>query len=745
MHMHQPFYKDLVSGEYRMPWVRMHALKDYYGMVKLLDEFPQVRQTFNLVPSLVSQIQDYVNATARDPFYDVIAKPAADLSETERQFALNYFFQANETNLIARYPRYAQLLHELRNDHRDVQRIAARWSVQNFADLQVFSQLAWFDECWLEDPEVAELVRKGRGFDRADQQLMLQKQRELLAAVLPAYRQASERGAIEISTTPFYHPILPLLCDTDIGRVSAPEIALPRQRFRRPEDAEEQLVRALAFTEQTFGSRPVGLWPSEGSISNEVIEIARRHGVQWMASDEGVLGRSLNSYFERDSGGKLDPRSASDLYRVYRYETTQPANDSYTDKEMSLVFRDHSLSDLIGFVYSGMDAGIAAEHFIAQVKASAEAVLASGRDAVVSVILDGENAWEHFPRSGREFLRRLYAGVEADPQLHAESIGAAIRNSKEADCGRLAHVTPGSWINANFNVWIGAPEDNRSWDLLNTARDFYERHAARAPEDQRALAHEELLIAEGSDWNWWYGPEHHTANDSDFDGLYRKHLSNVYRALGAAPPEELSTPISGQRAAARVAPQTRFIHPRMNGGGAGYFDWLGAASYEAHAQGAMHGGVRMFAALCAGFDERFFYARLDFAEGADPQMGKFVIEIESVDAAHRRTAVTRLHVLIEGRTVKRWWLSRPLSADNNADQDATLGPEQFAKSAARLTHALEVRVQQAALGTTARGTLRLRALWLLHGIPADSLPREGWMELPVLNEEELQELAQDYW
>lgn len=744
-HMHQPFYKDLVTGEYRLPWVRMHALKDYYGMVKLLDEFPEVRQTFNLVPSLVAQIQDYVDSPARDPFFDLTAKPAADLSEAERQFALKYLFQANETNLVARYPRYAQLLDELRDAGADQQRLAIRWSVQNFADLQVLSQLAWFDEYWLKDEAVAELVRKGRGFDLADQQLMLSKQRELLASVLPTYRQAAERGAIEISTTPFYHPILPLLCDTNIGRVSAPEIALPRQRFRRPEDAAEQLVRALDFTEHVFGARPAGLWPSEGSISNEVIAIAREHGVEWMASDEGVLGRSLNSYFERDPSGKLHSQSASDLYRVYQYESSLAENDGDNDKKIGLVFRDHSLSDLIGFVYAGMDASAASKHFISQVKASAEPVLAAGRDAVVSVILDGENAWEHFPQSGREFLRRLYAAIEADPQIHAESIGAAIRNTKEADCGRLAHVTPGSWINANFNVWIGAPEDNRSWDLLTAARNFYEQHAARASDAQRALAHEELLIAEGSDWNWWYGPEHHTANDSDFDALYRQHLTNIYRALGAEPPEELRVPIAGKISGPHITPQTQFIRPRMRGEGISYFDWLGAATYDAPPQGAMHGGARKLAGLQAGFDERFFYVRLDFVDGIPPEQGVFVFEMESLDSERCRTAFTRLHVLVEERAVKRWWLSRPVAGDESQDEDATLGPQEFAESFARLTHVLEIRVQQAALGLAASSALRLRTSWMLNGVPTDTLPREGWMELPILNEDELQELAQKYW
>src|SRR5947209_4456413 len=515
-HMHQPFYKNLATEEYRLPWVRLHALKDYFGMVKLLDEFPSVRQTFNLVPSLLIQIEDYVNGTARDPFYDVIAKPAAELNEAERLFALRYLFQANETQMISRYPRYLELFEETRGTARDLFKTAARWSEQNFRDLQVLSQLGWFHEYWLErDPQVMELAIKGRSFTLNDQALRLTKEHEILTSVMPAYIEAEKRGGVELSVTPFYHPILPLVCDTNAGKTSAPDIRLPKRRFTHPEDAKLQIVRALDYAEEHLGNRPSGMWPSEGSVSNETLQIAASAGVHWMATDEGVLGRSTNTYFGRDGSGALEARAASDLYRPYLFESS--------DQEMSVVFRDHSLSDLIDFVYSGMPPEEAASHFMKQLHASADPVLASGHDAVVSVILDGENAWEHFPKNGREFLRRLYQCIQDDSSIEASTVSGALAATPRDQYGRLRSVVPGSWINSNFNVWIGAPEDNTSWDLLADARDFYDRRAASLSEEARKLAYEELLIAEGSDWDWWYGPEHHTANDADFDELYRSH------------------------------------------------------------------------------------------------------------------------------------------------------------------------------------------------------------------------------
>ena len=296
-HQHQPFYKDLVTGEYRLPWVRLHALKDYYGMVKLLDEFPNVHQTFNLVPSLITQIQDYVTGAARDPFLEVAAKPARDLTPDERHFALQYLFQANPVNLIGRYPRYRELWDHFRNAGGTPEGAEKYFSPQDFTDLQVLSQIAWFDEFFLDDPDIAGLIQKGRGYSLDDQRFVMARERELLAKVLPAHAEAAQHGRIEISTSAFYHPILPLVCDTNMGAVSTPGLPLPQNRFRHPEDAREQLLRGLNLHQEVFGIRPQGVWPSEGSVSEEVLGIAQGLGVKWMATDEEVLGRSLGVVF----------------------------------------------------------------------------------------------------------------------------------------------------------------------------------------------------------------------------------------------------------------------------------------------------------------------------------------------------------------------------------------------------------------------------------------------------------------
>jgi alpha-amylase/alpha-mannosidase (GH57 family) len=743
-HQHQPFYKDLVTGEYRLPWVRLHALKDYYGMVKLLDEFPNVHQTFNLVPSLITQIQDYVVGTAHDPFLKVAATPAKDLTAIERLFALQYLFQANPVNMIGRYPRYQELWERFRSAGDSPERADKYFQPQDFTDLQVLSQIVWFDEFFLDDPDIAALIKKGRGFSLEDQAFVITRQRVLLGEVLPTHAAAAQQGRIEISTSPFYHPILPLVCDTNMGAISTPALPLPQNRFLHPEDAREQLRRGLDLHQEVFGVRPVGVWPSEGSVSEEVLTIAQSLGVKWMATDEGVLGRSLGINFARDGEGRLPSQTAEKLYTIYRFESGAT--------EMHLIFRDHTISDLVGFVYSGMPAQDAACHLMHNIKQAAQSILNQGRDAVVSVVLDGENAWEYYPRSGREFLRRFYDILQREPGIEAVTVSEAI--ARHHDFGKLTSLIPGSWINANFNVWIGAPEDNRSWDYLHHARNFYAEAAPKATEAQRKLALEELFIAEGSDWNWWYGPEHHSANDRDFDELYRKHLSNVYQALGATAPDYLAQPISGGGTRPEFTTQTSYIHPRITGDMVRYFEWMGAATYTAdHRAGAMHGKQFLVDSVHAGIDETNVYGRLDFA-GKPPETDfDVVVNLESwaVDAQRPRRAL-RVDVRVEAGEMPSWRVSspdeeNPIATSERPCEEVKIAVLRNFEFQLPLAWLLAKPVASATANAGAKATtpvttlLRLRFSLRQNRLPVDALPLEGWIELRLLSEHDLMALA----
>jgi alpha-amylase/alpha-mannosidase (GH57 family) len=698
--MHQPFYKDLVSGQYRLPWTRMHALKDYFGMVRILEEFPKVRQTFNLVPSMMAQVEEYASGAADDPFLAIVLKPAESLTQQDREFLIRHSFYSDPWRMIYRYPRYGQLYDALQS-----QKSAGTpmlFGAQETRDLQMWSQLAWFDEEFQEkDPEIREWIRRGRNFTLADQRRMGEKQREIIGQVIPIYQKLAASGQIEISTTPYYHPILPLLCDSNIAGVSHPDVPLP-PRFRYPQDARRQLALAREYCERVFGTAPVGLWPSEGSVSDEAFTIAAEMGFQWAASDSGVLSRTL-----------ARPIGVDEIYRPYNWRQR--------DRRLGVIFRDHFLSDLIGFVYSKMDPAQAAADFIKRIRDNCAGILASGRDALVPIILDGENAWEYYDRSGRAFLRELYRRISDDPCMQAETVSEALRRLPPEPLDR---IFPGSWINANFDVWIGAEEDNQAWTQLLRARQAYDS-AVNVPEDRRRLAFEELLIAEGSDWCWWYGPEHDSANRVDFDQLYRSHLANVYRFLRVEPPEELSRPIL--RVAApeiRIEPSGA-VTPYIDGEITSYFEWMGAGIYRVDERsGSMHGKRVLLKEVQFGSDGVSFYLRADFHGGHEAELPGMEARLTIRSADGTRSNYVSLNLIPGAITPAEARL-----VQNDGDEHAAVR--------CALGHVLECGIPLHALGIPAGDGLRFQfSLW--HGgLPLDAVPQQGWLEMRSTNPAEM--------
>jgi alpha-amylase/alpha-mannosidase (GH57 family) len=610
-HMHQPYYEDLITREHILPWVRMHALKDYYGMVALLEEFPKVRATFNLVPSLLVQLEAFAAGQAHDRYLETGLKPADALAPEERAFIVENFFSAQPQRMIEPYRRYAELL-ALRGDLSSpgaVDAAVKRFSTDDLRDLQVWQKLSWVDPYYLSgDARIKGLLEKGRDFSEDDKALLRTVELEILNAVIPAHRKRAEAGQIEISTSPFYHPILPLLCDTDIYKRTHPNSAMPRHRFQHPEDAGEQLERAAAYHERLFGRRPVGLWPSEGSVSDAMVPLVATAGFQWMATDELVLARTLGISFNRDGGGQVDqPRR---LYTPYRL--------AVGDRRVAIAFRDHALSDMIGFQYANWAPDAAANDFVSRLAEAGRRASfgGGGGEPTIFVILDGENAWEHFEGGGRPFLRALYKRLSDHPDLRTVTMSEACRGARDT----LPGIFPGSWIDANFYIWIGHADDHRAWTQLAEAHDVLES-ATNVDDKARQRAHEEILIAEGSDWFWWYGDDHSSAHDAEFDDLFRRHLRNVYRLLQRPAPDELFvTNISvGAQPAMQVDP-TGLIHPTLDGEDSSYFEWLAAGEVEVReVSGAMHQADRprrILTGIKFGFDPERLMIRLDVAERA---------------------------------------------------------------------------------------------------------------------------------
>ena len=702
-HMHQPQYRDPASGRYLLPWTRLHALKDYYGMVKLLEEFPKLHATFNLVPALGRQLEEYASADFREVWLDAAMAPADSLTEEQKTEILVRAFQLNQERLMSRWPRFVDIYQQVSSAGSEA---ALGMSLRDWRDLQLLSQLAWMDEEYLaHDPVVSALAAQGADFSEQDKTELREKQIELLRKVLPEYAAASQRGQIEVSTTPFYHPILPLLCDTRAAQESnarSPQISPP---FVRPEDAREQLARARRFHEARFGRPPAGLWPSEGSVSDAALSIAAEMGFRWFASDEGVLGRTLQIGFGRDTAGV--PANADKLYSPWRLRLA--------GGDIVGLFRDHYLSDLVGFVYSRMSAEAAAEDLHRRIRAIGEKSSSSSA-LTVPLILDGENAWEYFPGNGREFLRRFYARIEADPNISPLTASEAV--SSAGSIPELSHIVPGSWINANFDIWAGHAEDVRAWELLRDTRDVYERASRAAtrsapglPPERLAHAFESILTAEGSDWCWWYGPEHSSVNDAEFDAIYRTHLTEVYVALGLEAPETLAQPIKRAPERALVLPPSDFLRVSVDGRETTYFEWLGAGLYSADLQeSAMHGRTHHLHELRYGFDSENLFLRVDWVPGA-------LSELRECEFHIRVRGESELVMIVQVEAGR--------ITGHSIEQGGVCLLTGTGKARVALGVLLEVALAKELIAVAGKSTLEIGvALW--HGgLPVDVLPAQG--------------------
>jgi alpha-amylase/alpha-mannosidase (GH57 family) len=570
-HQHQPYYPDDISGENPMPWVRLHGVKDYYGMAQHLLEFPEMRCTINLVPSLMLQLLAYTERGATDRLLEVSRIPADSLREEDCLYLLENFFMAHTDHMIRPYPRYSEL-HMRRAPGRNTAReVLLRFSEKDYRDLQTWFNLTWIHPLAFEkDANLRELVTKGRFFTEAEKNWVLDKHLEILREILPLHRELAERGQVELTTTPYFHPILPLLLDKKLAREAMPDAKLPRYTGGYPEDAAIQVSRAVDQHATLFGKAPIGMWPAEGSVCQSMIPLLVQHGIRWIATDEEILSHSTQGFVSRDHHGHVvNPER---MYRAYKVREGE--------SELGIVFRDHALSDMIGFHYQRSEPVAAAEDFVRHLQNTGKAVN-SHEPALVSVILDGENCWEHYPGGGVAFLRELYRRCTTTPGVRPVSIGDFLQNQPPRDS--LPHLFAGSWINHNFAIWIGHEEDNTAWDALHRAREHLRERAQAgyAPLDKVRQAWEELYIAEGSDWFWWYGDDHSSAQDALFDYLFRKHLQNIYTLLGDESPVDLARPICKRVQRPTHSLPRSFLDVKVDGRMT-FFEWINAGRYPTH-------------------------------------------------------------------------------------------------------------------------------------------------------------------
>jgi alpha-amylase/alpha-mannosidase (GH57 family) len=535
-HMHQPDFRDHATGEFAQPWVYLHAIKDYSDMAAHLEAHPGMRVVLNFTPVLLDQLEDYADQFAsgrfRDPLLRVLAQPdLRQLDQAGRDLILKSCFRANQQKLIDPYPGYQRLLEffRLAQSHGDMGN--AYLSAQFFGDLLTWYHLSWTGETVRRgDAGLLALIAKAHDYSHADRLQLLEVIGREVSDVIPRYRKLFEAGRIELTTTPECHPIGPLLLSFEAARETVPDAPLP-QHAQYPGGRERAFAHADAAKtshERRFGQPPRGMWPAEGAISGEFADLLAQRGCEWIASGEGVLVHSL-----KKSGATL-PERLDYLFQPYRFDNGKTA--------ITCFFRDERLSDLIGFEYAKWHGKDAATHFVATLEDIA--AKSAGKRPVVSVILDGENAWEYYPYNGYYFLDELYAALEQHPQITMTTFAQQLDEKREA--APLPHLVAGSWVYGNLSTWIGSHDKNLAWDLLCVAKRNFDSVIAggRLTAEEIQQATRQLADCEASDWCWWFGDYNPAESVMAFDELYRQKLANLYRLLKLPVPAVLDVPVS---------------------------------------------------------------------------------------------------------------------------------------------------------------------------------------------------------
>ena len=606
LHMHQPMYRIKKDGKnfYVMPWVYLHGVREYYDVARVIDDTDGIKIAINFVPSLLEQIKDYAEGNFEDVFFNHFKKEADSLSTEEKIFILKNFFSINYNSKLKHSKRYLYLL-DKRGGPYDLDKKVNRFTTNEIRDLQVLFYLyntSFY--AFSEFPELMELKSKDYGFKESDKTIIIKIHKEILSKIVPLYKKLRKEGKIEITFTPYAHPISPLLIDSSCAEVSNPYTSLPESRWSFPENAERQLLLGKEYIKSLFGEEPQGMWPAEGGVSEKFVEIAVKHGVKWLATDEGILEKSLG-YVLRDSG------FPSEIYRMYDF------------KGGRMFFRDRELSDNIGFDLYKMDTKVAVSTFMDKIRK-----IALNGAEIVSIILDGENPWENYEDGGVPFMKELFTDLKHSGMVEF----VTGENMVGLQANRLERLHPGSRIRSDFTTWIGHPEKNKAWDyLIKVKKDI------KGQLKPKSDAEMELIYAEGSDWFWWYGDDNPTFYAEAFDELFREHLRQIYKKLNRKWPGFIDIPIRTERVKNYVIEEeSDFITPTLDGKVTNFFEYLGAGIVDLQAGqgGVMQRGSYTLSRLFYGRDERNVYIRV---EGERPLTDiEGIIGIEFYDSNGRK-------------------------------------------------------------------------------------------------------------
>lgn len=542
-HMHQPFYQDAVNHEYRLPWVYLHAIKDYSDMAWHLEAAPRAHAVINFAPILLEQIDDYVqqlesyfleNKALRDPLLNSLVLKSFPRDPQVRSKLVKSCLCAHEVRLVMRYTPFAQLVEIARQVLKDGPTASLYLDDQFIADMLVWFHIAWLGESVKSNNKtIAGLIKKERNYSAEDRHQLLCVINDIMQSIIPRYRALAERDQIELSMSPYAHPILPLLLDIESAHEAMPEVPLPANTVY-PDGLSRcrwQIEEGRRVFKHYFHTEPAGCWPSEGSISEATVALLQESGFRWLASGENVLRNSLQKI-------NNNPDEAH-IHQTFKLNAEEPA----------CFFRDDGLSDQIGFTYADWHADDAVANMVHHLENIAEACKDQG-DAIVSIILDGENAWEHYPENGVHFLKALYEVLTNNEQINLTTYSRFL--DKHKGFHTLPNIVAGSWVYGTFSTWIGEADKNRGWEELLAAKRVYDQHWQSQPAAQHAALARQLAICEGSDWFWWFGDYNGEDSVRDFDELYREQLTALYHMLNQPVPESLSRVISRGKGAPEV-------------------------------------------------------------------------------------------------------------------------------------------------------------------------------------------------
>lgn len=599
-HFHQPDYQVQPDGINLMPWTRLHAIKDYLDMLLLIKEFPNIKLNFSIVPDLIETIEQYAYNEAHDIHSKLTVTPVDELTPDDKLYILTYFFDVNYENMIAKNPRFNELYLKRFSDE---QISIDSFSPQEYSDIMMLFNLVWLGDAWREVyPELKDFDKKKMNYTLDDRKTLIEINRKIMSQIIPTFKQFQDNGRIEIITSPYNHPIIPILINPKDLKTPSLKYPLPDCKMALMMDLKEQIKMAVDKITETFGRAPQGIWPSEHCVSQKTLDVMANYGFKWTITDESVLSNSLKKEFVRDYRGCYE--DPYDVCSLYVYKTKQ-------EREINIVFRDSVIPNLITFEYPHRDSEQSANDLFDRIKTVYDKLKYSpDKKHLLTIAMDGENSWDSYPCNGRTFLKKLYSLINNDKAIKTVLVSEYVDENKKTE-KELKKIKAGSWQNQEFQLWIAEPTKNLAWKYLLHARNEYKKaeKAGLLTKEQIKAIKREIFIDESSDWYWWYGEPNNSGQDHIFDFMFREHLKNVYILLGKVVPDYLEMPLIAYMGKPSKVPRKQ-ISPIITGYPDNNDEWINAGCIDIPA-GPILQENKLFNRIYFGNDKDNLYLRFD--------------------------------------------------------------------------------------------------------------------------------------